>query len=207
VGRQQSWNEHELLGRVMAVFRAKGFSQTTVRDLCEATGLHPGSIYKAYGNKDGLFAAVLRAYCERVVRARVQTHLTDSEDPLQGIRSFFTSTFEKSPHPDQGCLITNSAVDGVSLEPEARAAVSAGLETIERGLEGALVRMQKSGQIPASTSPRRVAAQLLALYQGVLVLLRARTTAANLRSLIDDGLLSIIGNGRISPRKNTKHEH
>jgi AcrR family transcriptional regulator len=199
MGRLQTWNEDHLLGAVMAVFREKGFSQTTVRDIGHATGVHPGSIYKVYGDKEGLFTAALRAYCERVVKARVQAHLVDNPDPLVGVRSFFTSTFEKSPRPEQGCLITNSAVDGLSVGPEARAEVSAGLGSIERGFESALRRMKARGMIDSSQSIPRLAALLLALYQGVLLLLRARTTTAKLDGIIEDGLQSIF------PKQTTPH--
>ena len=192
MGRPQTWNEPDLLAAVMAVFREKGFSQTTLRDIGRATGLHPGSIYQAYGSKDGLFAATLRAYCERVVASRVQEHLVQSDDPVQGIRSFFHSTFDERPRSRQGCLITNTAIEGFSLEPKARSAVAAGLEAIERGLEAALVRAQEHGQIAASAPVRRLAAQLLALYQGVLVLVRAGSARDKLTAITDDGLQSII---------------
>src|SRR5690349_23206383 len=94
MGRRPTRTEPELLGAVMAVFRRKGFAHTSVRDLESATGLHPGSLYKAYGSKEGLFAAAVAAYNDQVVAGRVRTHLDAADPPLPGIHAFFTSTFD-----------------------------------------------------------------------------------------------------------------
>lgn len=191
MGRPSVWNEPELLTSAMAVFRRKGFAQTTVRDLQEATDLHPGSLYKAYGSKKGMFGAALSAYTERVVASRIAAHLEREDDPLGGIRSYFASTFEGRSHPDPGCLVTNTAIEGYSLDPAARAAVSAGLESSEGGFLRALKRARAKGQISRSANVETLAVRLLVLYQGLLVLVRAGTPKARLAAISDDIMCSI----------------
>ncbi len=191
MGRQATWNEADLLGEAMAVFRRKGFAQTTVRDLEAATGLHPGSLYKAYGSKDGLFAAALRAYTKRVVEARIAAHLMREDDPLAGIRSFFTSTFECRTRPDPGCLVTNTAIEGFSLDAAARDEVRAGLARIERGLAGALERARTRGQVAPSANVGSLATRLLTLYQGLLVLVRSGAPTRKLRAITGDAIRSV----------------
>lgn len=188
-----------MLAAAMGMFRRKGFAQTTVRDLKDATGLHPGSLYHVYGSKDGLFAAALRAYNARVVEERIAAHLNRDDDPLRGVRSFFTSTFEKRAWPDPGCLVTNTAIEGFGLDPAARDGVRAGLELIERGLERALRRAKLAGQLPASAPITALAARLLALYQGLLVLVRSGAPKSKLRAITDDAMQSLVsarGKGR-----------
>src|SRR5205823_245722 len=106
MGRRATWTESEVLGQVMKLFHHKGFGHTSVKDVEQATGLHPGSIYKAYGSKENLFAAALGTYSERIVGVRVRRYLDDAEEPLAGIREFFTSTFQNGPEPNPGCLLT-----------------------------------------------------------------------------------------------------
>ncbi len=172
MGRPPTWTEAELLGAVMAVFRRKGFGHTSLLDIQEATGLHPGSIYKAYGSKDGIFLAALNAYNERVVARRVATYLDSADRPLSGIRALFASTFESGEAKNPGCLLTTTAVEACLLDPSARAAVSEGLNILEGGFQRALSRAQEGGDIPSSARVDDLAAQMLALYQGVLVLVR-----------------------------------
>jgi AcrR family transcriptional regulator len=204
MARPQTWDEEELLKGVMALFREKGFAQTSVRDLERVTRLHPGSLYKAYGSKDGLFVAALRAYNQRVVALRVETHLTAPVDALAGIRSFFTSTFEDGApvRTEPGCLVTNTAIEGFSLETEARSEVAAGLGAIERGLSRAVERARASGQLDTDAGTASIAAQLLALYQGVLVLVRSGAPRAKLSAITRDGLRSVLR--PVAPTKQKK---
>jgi AcrR family transcriptional regulator len=43
----------------MTVFWRKGYEGASLSDLTEAMGINPPSLYAAFGNKEGLFRAVL----------------------------------------------------------------------------------------------------------------------------------------------------
>lgn len=195
-GRPQIWDETIVLGAAMGAFRKNGFGQTTMRDLEDATGLHPGSIYKAYGSKEGLFVAALSAYNERVVAARIKTHLADADDPIEGIRSYFQSTFKKRGGPEAGCLVTNTAVEGFCLETAAQKEVWKGLALIEEGLATALRRAQSLGQLSSTAPIPTLATRLLATYQGLLVLVRAGARKKTLLTITDDAIHSLPPEGR-----------
>ncbi|WP_408649636.1 TetR/AcrR family transcriptional regulator [Kitasatospora sp. CMC57] len=144
----------------MGLFRRRGYLGASLRDIEEATGLHPGSPYRTFKNKDGLFHAALEAYNEQVVQGRVRAHLLEPTDPVTGIRSFFTSAYESGLDPDPGCLFTNTAVECFAV-PQAAAGVREGLETIESGLSDALTRARALGRVPAELDVEMAAAQLL----------------------------------------------
>ncbi|MEJ8641377.1 hypothetical protein WKI68_07605 [Streptomyces sp. MS1.HAVA.3] len=132
------------------------------------------------------------------MEGRVRTHLRDAQDPVAGIRSFFTSAFDTDPgpEPDPGCLLTNTAVESFTV-PQATPGVRRGLETIESGFADALTRACTRAQrlLPPELDVERSATQLLALYQGLLVLVRSGTGAAKLHT-ITDGALASIGAGQ-----------
>jgi hypothetical protein len=69
--------------------------------------------------------------------------------------------------------------------------VRRGLETIESGFADALTRAQAQRLLPEELDVEKSAAQLLALYQGLLVLVRSGTDAAKLHT-ITDGALALI---------------
>ncbi|MFI8084448.1 TetR/AcrR family transcriptional regulator [Kitasatospora sp. NPDC086009] len=190
MGRKQLWDRGEVLARAMGLFRRRGYQGASVRDIEEATGLHPGSLYRVFENKDGLFRAALDAYNDQVVRGRVREHLLEPADPVAGIRSFLTSTLETGPDPDPGCLLTNTAVECFTV-PQAADAVHRGLETIESGFAEALTRARALGLLSADLDVEVSAAQLLALYQGLLVLVRAATPVTKLRTITDGAMASI----------------
>ena len=48
----------------MQVFWRRGYAATSVQDLVDGTGLGRGSLYNAFGSKQGLYEAALRRYHE-----------------------------------------------------------------------------------------------------------------------------------------------
>ncbi|WP_280715781.1 TetR/AcrR family transcriptional regulator [Kitasatospora sp. MAP5-34] len=179
-----------MLTSAMRLFRHRGYLGASLRDIEEATGLHPGSLYRAFDSKEGLFQAALDAYNDQVVQGRVQVHLLEPADPVAGIRSFFTSAFETGLDPDPGCLLTNTAVESFTV-PQAAAGVRRGLEAIESGFADALTRARALGRLSADLDVEMAATQLLALYQGLLVLVRSGTPATKLHTITDGAMASI----------------
>ncbi|WP_031073062.1 TetR/AcrR family transcriptional regulator [Streptomyces sp. NRRL WC-3742] len=198
MGRRQLWDQAEVLASAMRLFRHRGYLGASVRDIEEATGLHPGSLYRVFESKDGLFRAALDAYNDQVVRGRVQAHLLEPTDPVAGIRSFFTSAFETGLDPDPGCLLTNTAVESFTV-PQAAAGVRRGLDVIESGFADALTRARALGLLSADLDVEVSAARLLALYQGLLVLVRAGTPRTKLHT-VTDGAMASIGSAKEGQR-------
>ncbi|HEY8880371.1 MAG TPA: CerR family C-terminal domain-containing protein [Roseateles sp.] len=48
-----------LLREAMRLFGERGFDAVTTREICAAAGVNPGAIHYHFGDKDGLYAAVL----------------------------------------------------------------------------------------------------------------------------------------------------
>ncbi|MDQ0931121.1 TetR/AcrR family transcriptional regulator [Streptomyces turgidiscabies] len=190
MGRKQLWDQAEVLTSAMRLFRRRGYLGASLRDIEEATGLHPGSLYRVFESKEGLFRAALDAYNEQVVQGRVRVHLLEPADPVAGIRSFFTSAFETGLDPDPGCLLTNTAVESFTV-PQAATGVRRGLDAIESGFADALTRARTLGLLSADLDVEVSAAQLLALYQGLLVLVRAGTPLTKLHTITDGAMASI----------------
>ncbi|KLL09815.1 TetR/AcrR family transcriptional regulator [Protofrankia coriariae] len=191
MGRRQLFDSDEVLLTMMQLFRCQGFHATSLRDLEAATGLHPGSLHRSFGNKDEIFRSALDAYVERVVRRRVAEHLQRVDDPLSGIRSYFTSTFETGLDHDPGCLVTNSAVESYALDELTTRGVRRGLEEIERGFAGAVARARAAGQVPTGLPADRLGLRLLVDYQGVLVLVRSGAERPRLRQVTEDIVASL----------------
>ncbi|WP_238062442.1 helix-turn-helix domain-containing protein [Psychrobacter sp. Ps3] len=52
----------QALEHAIALFWQKGFHATSLKDIEHALDMRPGSIYAAFGNKDGLFQEALDYY-------------------------------------------------------------------------------------------------------------------------------------------------
>jgi TetR/AcrR family transcriptional repressor of nem operon len=151
----------EALDAAIGMFWTKGYKATSMADLMEATGLHKGSIYKAFDDKHDLFVKSLTRYLQEGYR---QTHaaLSNADTPLDGLRAWlhiFALMCCDQP-VQRGCLAMNTAVELGPHDPEIRAllqrhhASTSGLliDTIERG--------QQSGQIRCDLTPDNLAKAL-----------------------------------------------
>jgi len=61
MGRPRQFDEGQVIAAAAAVFRQRGFACTSVDHLVEATGIHRGSLYGAFGSKHGVFLRVLES--------------------------------------------------------------------------------------------------------------------------------------------------
>ncbi|HST84560.1 MAG TPA: TetR/AcrR family transcriptional regulator [Kineosporiaceae bacterium] len=191
-GRTRSFEEAEVLSGAMQAFRRHGYRGVSVRDLEVATGISVGSLYNAYGDKDGVFQAAFRHYNEVVLKGRLNRY-APAEAGLAGVREAFRTLLHEPDGGAFGCLITNSAVE-LGDQESPNALVLDALDVLRRTFTERLTAARLAGDLPESVHPESAALQLLALYQGVLVLVRGGYDSTALEQLINDHFNALEGN-------------
>lgn len=189
MGRNRSYDEDAALSGAMHAFRRKGYQAVSIRDLEEATGLKAGSIYNSFGDKAGLFDAAFAHYNQAVLQRRINRY-APAEAGLNGLRDLFVSLLHEPNGESFGCLITNTAVELGGGRPPHHG-VEEGLHVLTRAFADRLVRAQKAGTLRSGTQPQSAALKLLALYQGILVLVRAGHDKTALEQLIHNEFNSL----------------
>jgi TetR/AcrR family transcriptional repressor of nem operon len=182
MGRTRSYDEETVLSGAMHAFRRKGYEAASIRDLEEATGLKGGSIYNSFGDKAGLFDAAFAHYNRVVLGGRIARY-APAEAGLGGLRALFLSLLREPNGEAFGCLITNSAVE-FGCEARPHRYVAEGLEALRRAFAERLEAARRGGKLRSRLRPAQAALKLLALYQGVLVLVRAGHDKSALERLI-----------------------
>lgn len=183
MGRSRSYDENAVLAGAMHAFRRKGYQAISIRDLENATGLKMGSIYNSFGDKAGLFDAAFTHYNQVVLGRRIERYAPPKAG-LRGLRALFVSLLHEPRGESHGCLITNCAVEfGSADSPRG---VSEGLRILSTVFAERLAAARRSGALRDAIDPAAAALKLLALYQGILVLVRAGHEKAALKRLITD---------------------
>jgi AcrR family transcriptional regulator len=183
MGRARDYNEQTVLTGAMHAFRRRGYEGASIRDLEVETGLKAGSIYNSFGDKAGLFSAAFSHYNRTVLDGRL-ARFAPPERGLEGLRNLFLSLLKEPDGAMLGCLITNSAVE-LGGQGKPHPGVDEGLRMLETAFVARLTAAQKDGKLQIDAEPMIAAAKLLALYQGILVLVRAGYAAGRLRKLIN----------------------
>ena len=127
MARRADFDRKDILERAMDPFWRNGFEGTSLRQLEEATGLNPGSLYHHFHNKEDLFRCVLVHYIENHLLSRL-THYLNNHPPLESLRLFFTTSYRQDDVRDYrcGCLLVMAMMEGHrdSLAPLLKSAVS-----------------------------------------------------------------------------------
>ena len=184
MGRTRSYDEDAVLTGAMHAFRRKGYLAVSVRDLEDATGLKMGSIYNSFGDKAGLFDAAFAHYNRAVLQRRIDRHASLASG-LHGLRDLFLSLLREPGGNSYGCLITNSAVEFGGGDGPHRC-VNEGLRTLATAFADRLAIARRDGALRDGVDPAGASVKLLALYQGILVLIRAGHDKAALKRMIVD---------------------
>lgn len=163
--RTRSFDENRVLWGAMDAFRRQGFAGVSIKALEEATGLSSGSIYHAYGDKDGLYRAAFNYYIDAVIRHRLATYAGEGAG-LDGLEQLFLSMLFSPEVDEHGCLLTNAAVEFGAAASVASDQVNEGFTVLRAGIRR-VIQCEFPDDVDVITT------RLLLLYQGLLVLIRA----------------------------------
>ncbi len=185
MGRPRKLQLDEVLRRATLLFWARGADAVSTRDLEKALDLRAPAIYRRFQSKHELLARCVDHYVDTVVTKRIRQFLEAADDPVDGLRAFFTSTLEKYGRDGElrGCLVANTAAHTEAHVPSIRAAVFRGWDLIDSAFQEQVARAQRSGQIDPDLDPAAVSQALVMSLEGLLTMVRVSDT--DLRPGID----------------------
>ena len=193
MGRPREFDEAQVLDQAMTVFWRQGYAATSVKDLVRETGLNPGSLYEAFGDKHELFLSAINHYRTSVVRRRLE----DMERPGPGrdrIAGFFNDLVRFSTGEGRlmGCLMTNSAVELAPHDRDVAVLVAANLAEMERTFRRLVERGQQDGSIANRDPAADIARYLTVGVQGLRVMSKTNPDAGALSTVVRQ-ILSVLG--------------
>jgi AcrR family transcriptional regulator len=184
MGRSREYDEAAVLAGAMGAFRRSGYGAVSIKDLEQATGLKGGSIYHSYGDKAGLFAAAFAHYNRAVLLGRIDQYAPQAAG-LAGLRTLLLTLLHEANDETFGCLITNAAVE-FGGSGTAHPGVAEGLRILLDTFTDRLATAHRGGLLRRDVAPLTASTKLLALYQGILVLVRAGWDKTALSAMIND---------------------
>lgn len=105
--RSAEYDRDAVLRNAMEAFRAKGYAKTTMQELVAATGLHPGSLYAAFGNKRGLLLAAVDHYVAE--KGALRRRCLAQPSPLAGLHAFLEQVVDDALQGS--CLLTRTLME------------------------------------------------------------------------------------------------
>jgi TetR/AcrR family transcriptional repressor of nem operon len=169
----KQFDRSEVLDCAMKLFWTRGFEATSIQNLVEATGVNRGSIYGTFGDKKGVFLAVVDRYLETVAKSLAE-ELSDP-DPRRAIERMFTSIIRRTSDPrfPRGCLITNTALECPASGDAIARKITQAIGQQESAIYRVLRRAQAEGSLASTCDARALARFFLGVAQGLNVVNKA----------------------------------
>lgn len=176
IGRPRSFDEDETLDRVTALFWRLGFDATSYSDLEVATGLHRQSLRYAFGDKAELFRRALERYARRKT-SEILSALEGGATPLAGVAQALRIWSRDAGM--NGCLVVNTLAEKGPSDMPALDTARLATSRLHDGFEAAFRKAQSRGEIRSDVPPGLLAAQVVAMGDGLMAHCRGRASSVS----------------------------
>lgn len=190
--RPPEYNRADVVNAAMQVFWAEGYESSSIQKLLDAMNLNRGSLYAAFGDKEGLFLEALDLYVEQVT-VTLKATLWSIDDPLLAIRSFLESVclIEDQAIRSRGCLLFNSISEFAHVNRHLAEEAEKRSKPLKVLFEKRLAEAQLLGLVDSSKSATAMANYLLTLAVGLRMHAKMNTSREILQGVIDVGLSAL----------------
>ncbi|MFF7580470.1 TetR/AcrR family transcriptional regulator [Streptomyces sp. NPDC008061] len=171
MARIREFDTEAAVEAAMNAFRRRGYEGTSIQDLVSATGVGRGSLYAAFGSKEGLYLAAMDRYRERYALPLVEL-LRGGAPARELLREVLVGTVDAIVRDGsrQACLIVGATTERIAHDPKAAAHVRSTTASLEDALCELIAEAQASGGLPAARGSRDLARFLLVTMQGLKVM-------------------------------------
>ena len=192
MSRTALYNRQEALERALKLFWQKGFHATSLKDIEEALDMRPGSIYAAFGSKDGLFQEALDYYA-RLGLTELERILSHHESPLLGLAAYVRQLggIRDKELPSQACMLVKSLLELGAREQAALQKVEMLLAGMETRFIDCFSAAQQLGELDSTLDATRLGRRLQAEVMGLRAFAQRDVDSVAVHALAEDMALSI----------------
>jgi TetR/AcrR family transcriptional repressor of nem operon len=168
MGRPRTYTRDAVLEKAMGAFWQNGYKATSVNDIVRESGLNTASLYKEFGDKDGIFLGALDYYRGHVIGPRYQI-LRDNPN-MAGVETFLKNVMKGAEKTEyKGCLMMNHLAQKHVIGPDAAEKIGAFCSEIESLVERALRNAQADGDIGPDKDPALLASFVVFCVHGTVL--------------------------------------
>lgn len=192
MARNREFDPKEALDKAMMVFWQKGYVDTSIDDLVDATGVSRYGLYGEFGSKHGLFLASLDHYQDTAVKAFFGI-VERPAAAMAEIRLYFDTILGlySQPAGKLGCLMCNSATEVAPHDKAVQKKVKSALDRMTTGFGIALTNAQKRGEVRADLEIKQAADFLTGILLGASVMVRSGANKQMIANTIQMSLASL----------------
>lgn len=185
-------NRADIIAKATDLYWEKGFHGTSMRNLQEVIDMRPGSIYSAFGSKEGLFKEVLQYYAEQGLN-HLSTLKKSADSPLQALKKFVEIAVidSQTQAPSGMCMLAKTISELTEENAELLSEAKRLLTKIENSFAETLLEAQQAGEIPAQKETQQLARDLQVQIMGLRTYARISHQPTMIANMINTAFLTL----------------
>lgn len=153
------------------IIHSKGFVNTGIKDILDASGVPKGSFYFYFKSKEDFGQALVDYYAETMT-GMITGYLTDTgRTPMERLDRFFTESARFYEHNRfaGGCPIGNMSQEMSNISEPIRLKLQAAFSRIRAAMKQCIIEAQELGQVDKKLDPEVLAVFTLNGFEGALI--------------------------------------
>lgn len=177
----------KLLDAALSLIRAKGYSATSVDELCAQAGVTKGAFFHHFKTKDELAVAAANHWSEITGAFFESAPYHRHSDPLDRVLGYlnFRKAILQGEIAEFTCLVGTMVQETYGTNPDIRAACEASISGHAARIETDIAAAMKRHRLRASWTAKSLALHTQAVLQGAFILAKAKGGAAVATASVD----------------------
>jgi len=174
--------EH-LLAQGLALMYLRGFADTGIQDITDASGVPKGSFYNYFKSKEEFGLAALELYVETMCERLDKTLSKGKSSPLKRLRTLFMEWTQELTQQGYvgGCFAGNMCQELADVNPTFRPAVDEAFQRLQSYFTACIREAQQVGEVQKKVNAEELAFFLLNSWQGAVLRMKANGSDQPLR--------------------------
>ena len=197
MNRARTFDPHAALSQVVDLFSSKGYSETSMEDIVQTTGVSRYGLYGTFGNKRELFEQALEQYAEGMGKQSF-LRLLEPGASLDHIRAIFDERVADMccAEEHKGCLFIHTAMELAPQDEELRGVLQRLMKRMSKAFAIGLDSAKGRGEVAKDIDVDAAGELLTSTMFGLAVLGRTGLPKATLDGIVDSTLGSLQGEGK-----------
>jgi TetR/AcrR family transcriptional regulator, transcriptional repressor for nem operon len=178
---------NKLLEAAFSIIRQKGYTATSVDELCARAGVTKGAFFHHFPSKDSLAVAAVNQWTEMTSAFFSAAPYHGFDDPLDRVLAYldFRKAMLRGDVAEFTCLAGTIVQEAYGTHPDIRHACDASMSSHAAQVESDIADAIKRCHIRVPWTAESLALHMQAVLQGAFILAKAKGSAAVVEASID----------------------
>ncbi|MFA0112504.1 TetR/AcrR family transcriptional regulator [Vibrio sp. 10N.261.46.E11] len=187
MAKTAKFDRQDVVDKATNLYWEKGFHATSMRNLQDVIDMRPGSIYAAFGSKEGLFKETLARYTELGI-LNLNRSRSETDSPIKALENFVKRAVveSKKSAPNGMCMLAKTVAELTGEHAELLEEAKKSLKIMEGEFAKLITEAQELGEISKEREPAQLARHVQVQIAGLRTYAKTCDDIDLLNSMVED---------------------